>query len=85
MADTSVRMTTTTRDRLTVLAKARGMSLAAYLEELSQQEERQVLLGRATGSFDAALARPGFADAFDAAFGGLPEPSAGSRSAHRAA
>ncbi|MXM66124.1 antitoxin MazE7 [Streptomyces sp. HUCO-GS316] len=85
MADTSVRINTDTRDRLAALAKARGMSLAAYLDDLSQQEERQALLGRATASFEAALDRPGFAEAFDAAFGGLPEPPTGSHSTHRAA
>ncbi|WP_406433634.1 antitoxin MazE7 [Streptomyces sp. NBC_01589] len=81
MADTSVRITTETRDRLAALAKARGMSLAAYLEDLSHQEEHQALLGRATVSFDAALGRPGFVDAFDEAFGGLPEAPASSQAA----
>ncbi|MER5689288.1 antitoxin MazE7 [Streptomyces sp. NPDC002205] len=81
MADTSVRITTDTRDRLAALAKARGMSLAAYLEDLSRQEEHQALLGRATAAFDAALDRPGFVDAFDKAFGGLPEAPASSRAA----
>ncbi|MFF0033571.1 antitoxin MazE7 [Streptomyces avermitilis] len=57
---------------LAALAKARGMSLAAYLDDLSQQEEHQALLGRATAAFDAAIDRPGFVDAFDKAFGGLP-------------
>ncbi|MCX4515968.1 antitoxin MazE7 [Streptomyces sp. NBC_01619] len=81
MADTSVRINTETRDRLAALAKARGMSLAAYLDDLSQQEEHQALLGLATASFDAAIGRPGFVDAFDSAFGGLPEASDGSRAA----
>ncbi|MGW1734250.1 hypothetical protein [Streptomyces sp. NBC_01707] len=36
---------------------------------------------RATVSFDAALGRPGFVDAFDKAFGGLPEAPASSRAA----
>jgi hypothetical protein len=76
-------MSTNTRDRLAALAKGRGMSLASYLEELSRQAEHQQLLGVATASFDAALDRPGFVEAFDEAFGGLPE--AGSRSTSRAA
>jgi hypothetical protein len=78
MADTSVRIDTSTRDRLKALAKARGMSLAAYLDELSKQEEHQAHLGRATAAFDAAIDRPGFVEAFDEAFGG-------SHSTHRAA
>ncbi|MCX4538740.1 antitoxin MazE7 [Streptomyces sp. NPDC002596] len=81
MADTSVRITTSTRDRLAALAKARGMSLAAYLDDLSHQEEHQALLGRATVAYDAALDREGFVDAFDKAFGGLPEAPASSRRA----
>lgn len=81
MADTSVRIAMATRDRLAALAKARGMSLAAYLDDLSHQEEHQALLGRATISFDAALGRPDFVDAFDKAFGGLPEVPASSRAA----
>ncbi|MFF3585180.1 antitoxin MazE7 [Streptomyces mirabilis] len=81
MADTSVRINTATRDRLAALAKARGMSLAAYLDDLSQQEEHQALLGRATAAFDAAIDRPGFVDAFDKAFGGLPAAPARSQAA----
>ncbi|MFE2570726.1 antitoxin MazE7 [Streptomyces mirabilis] len=81
MADTSVRINTATRDRLAALAKARGMSLAAYLDDLSQQEEHQALLGRATSAFDAAIDRPGFIDAFDKAFGGLPAAPARSQAA----
>ncbi|MET7551904.1 hypothetical protein ACWD8L_35270 [Streptomyces sp. NPDC005133] len=38
-----------------------------------RRPKHQALLGRATTSFDAALGRPGFVDAFDEAFGGLPE------------
>ncbi|MGW1736172.1 antitoxin MazE7 [Streptomyces sp. NPDC001999] len=82
MADTTVRINTDTRDRLAALAKARGMSLAGYLEELSQQEEQQALLGRATAAFNEALERPGVLEAFDEAFGGLPEaPARSSRAA----
>jgi hypothetical protein len=73
MADTSVRIDTTTRDRLKALAASRGMSLAAYLDDLSRQAEHQAQLGRATAAFDAALERPGLVEAFDEAFGGLPE------------
>ncbi|MCD9166173.1 antitoxin MazE7 [Streptomyces albireticuli] len=85
MADTSVRIDTSTRDRFKALAAARGMSLAAYLDELSKQQEHQAHLGQATAAFDAAVERPGFAEAFDAAFGGLPKVSGLSRSTSRAA
>ncbi|MGW0844188.1 antitoxin MazE7 [Streptomyces sp. NPDC002787] len=85
MADTSVRIDTTTRDRLKALAQARGLSLAAYLDELSKDAENQALLGHATAAFDAALERPGLKDAFDEAFGGLPQSPGGSRSTSRAA
>lgn len=81
MADTSVRINTETRDRLAALAKARSMSLAAYLDELSQQEEQQAMLGHATVAFDEALDRPGFLEAFDAAYGGLPGTPARSQAA----
>ncbi|WP_406415867.1 antitoxin MazE7 [Streptomyces sp. NBC_00873] len=85
MADTSVRIDTNTRDRLAGLAKARGMSLAAYLDELSRQEENQALLGRATAAFEAALDRPGFVEAFDETFGGLPSAPSGSHGPTRQA
>ncbi|MFD4371076.1 antitoxin MazE7 [Streptomyces sp. NPDC058486] len=85
MADTSVRITTDTRDRLAALAKVRGMSLAAYLDSLSRQEEHQALLGRATTSYESALDRPGFVEAFDEAFGGLPGSAGDSRQTRRAA
>jgi hypothetical protein len=84
MADTSVRIDTETRDRLKALAKASGLSLAAYLDELSKEAEHQAQLGQATAAFEAALERPGFAQAFDAAFGGLPE-STGRKHSHRRA
>ena len=73
MADTTtVRIDEATRDRLKALAAARDLSVGAYLAELAMQEENQQRLAQATASFDAALERPGFADAFDARFGGLP-------------
>ena len=67
------------------LAKARGMSLAAYLDDLSQQQEHQAQLGRATAAYEAALDRPGFVEAFDEAFGGRPETPGGSHSSRLAA
>jgi hypothetical protein len=47
---------------------ADGSSVRAYLAE-----ENQAKLGKATAAFRAAIARPGFAEAFDRDFGGLPE------------
>jgi len=85
MADTSVRIDTDTRDRLKSLAQARGMSSAAYLDDLCRQAEHEALLGQATAAFDAALDRQGFVDAFDKAFGGLPEASGGSHRSTRQA
>lgn len=37
---TTIRVPTTTRDRLAAQARHRGMSIAALLEELSDQAER---------------------------------------------
>ncbi|WP_067283574.1 antitoxin MazE7 [Streptomyces jeddahensis] len=85
MADTSVRIDTSTRDRLKALAAARGQSLAAYLDDLSKQEEHQAQLARATAAFNRVLDEPGIFEAFDEAFGGVPESSADSHSATRRA
>ncbi|MEF9915652.1 antitoxin MazE7 [Streptomyces sp. P5-A9] len=86
MADTSIRIDTSTRDRLKQLAAKRGKSLAAYLDDLSKQEENQLRLGQATAAFEEAIERPGFADAFDMAFGGSSQASGrGGRSTSRAA
>ncbi|MDJ0342797.1 antitoxin MazE7 [Streptomyces sp. H10-C2] len=82
MADTSVRMDASTRDRLKQLAAKRGMSLATYLDELSRHAENEELLAHASAAFDEAVQRPGFAAAFDDAFGGLPESG---RRGHQAA
>ncbi len=74
MADTTVKIDSETRDRFAALAAARGMSVRAYLAELAIEEENQAKLGRATEAFRAAVRRPGFAEAFDRDFGGLPAP-----------
>ncbi|MGI5143310.1 MULTISPECIES: antitoxin MazE7 [unclassified Streptomyces] len=74
MADTTVKIDTETRDRFATLAAARGMSVRAYLADLAITEENQAKLGRATDAFRAAVTRPGFAEAFDSDFGGLPAP-----------
>lgn len=72
MADTTVKIDTETRDRFAALAAARGMSVRAYLAELAVEEENQAKLSTATDAFRAAIKRPGFAEAFDRDFGGLP-------------
>jgi predicted transcriptional regulator len=72
MADTTIRIDEETRDRLKALAAARGVSMSAYLEELSLEEENRQRLAAATASFRAAIARPGFAEAFDHDFGAAP-------------
>lgn len=72
MADTTVKIDTATRDRFAAIAAARGQSVRGYLAELAIEEENQLALGHATGSFRAAVARPGIAEAFDRDFGGLP-------------
>jgi predicted transcriptional regulator len=85
MADTTVKVDTDTRDRLAALAEAHGKSLRAYLAELAIAEENQLRLGAATLAFDAAVKRPGIAEAFDRDFGGLPQPGASGARGHRAA
>jgi predicted transcriptional regulator len=82
MADTTVKIDTETRDRFAALAEERGLSVRAYLAELSIAEENQVHLRRAANAFRTAVNRPGFADAFDRDFGGAPAPS---RTSHQAA
>jgi predicted transcriptional regulator len=81
MADTTVKIDTETRDRLATLAEERGLSMRAYLAELSIAEENQVHLRRATNAFRTAVSRPGFAEAFDRDFGGAPAPSRTSQAA----
>ncbi|MCF3104058.1 antitoxin MazE7 [Streptomyces roseoverticillatus] len=83
MADTTVKIDDQTRDRFQALAADAGMSMRAYLAELAVEKENQKKLGRATESFRAAVARPGFAEAFERDFGGGPVPS--TRPASRAA
>ncbi|MFI9588062.1 antitoxin MazE7 [Streptomyces sp. NPDC052236] len=82
MADTTVKIDSETRDRFAAIAAARGQSVRSYLAELAIEEENQIKLGHATAAFREAVARPGFLEAFDREFGGLPasRPS-GSRAA----
>ncbi|EPH41457.1 antitoxin MazE7 [Streptomyces aurantiacus] len=73
MADTTVKVDTQTRDRFAAIAASRGQSVRAYLADLAQREENQAKLSAATAAFERAVTRPGFAEAFDRDFGGLPE------------
>lgn len=75
MGDTTVKIDEQTRDRFQALAADAGMSMRAYLAELAVEMENQTKLGVATESFRVAVARPGFAEAFERDFGGgLPAP-----------
>ncbi|MBH1933737.1 antitoxin MazE7 [Streptomyces sp. AV19] len=68
MADTTVKIDDQTRDRFQALAADAGMSMRAYLAQLAVEMETQQKLGTATAAFRAAIARPGFAEAFDRDF-----------------
>ncbi|KJY16335.1 MULTISPECIES: hypothetical protein [Streptomyces] len=72
MADTTtVEVDTDVRDRLAVLAADRGLSLRAYLAELTAAQENATALARAALAFENALDRPGFREGFARDFGGL--------------
>ncbi|KOU69775.1 MULTISPECIES: hypothetical protein [Streptomyces] len=72
MADTTtVEVDTDVRDRLAVLAADRGLSLRAYLAELTAAQENATALARAALAFESALDRPGFREGFARDFGGL--------------
>ncbi|MEV1048698.1 antitoxin MazE7 [Streptomyces sp. NPDC049916] len=73
MADTTVKMDMETRDRFAAVAAARGQTVKGYLAALAIEEENQLALSHATGSFRTAVSRPGIAEAFDRDFGGLPQ------------
>ncbi|WP_328929394.1 antitoxin MazE7 [Streptomyces sp. NBC_00190] len=74
MADTTtVEVDTDVHDRLAALAAARGLSLRAYLAELTAAQENEAALARAARAFDKAVARPGFREGFEHDFG--PGPS----------
>ncbi|MFD3698266.1 antitoxin MazE7 [Streptomyces sp. NPDC058646] len=65
MADTiTVEVDTDVHARLTALAAAHGLSLPAYLAELTAAQENEAGLRRATRAFEAAVERPGFREAF---------------------
>ncbi|MFF0430024.1 antitoxin MazE7 [Streptomyces sp. NPDC004520] len=83
MADTTVKVSSETKNRLAAVAEARGMSLRAFLADLAVQEENHLRLTKATAVFHEVTRRPGIAEAFDAAF---PDDAPAPRdAAHRAA
>ncbi|MFD8636868.1 antitoxin MazE7 [Streptomyces sp. NPDC059533] len=70
MADTTtVEVDTDVHERLTALATARGLSLRAYLAELTAAQENEAALARAAHAFERAVERPGFREGFERDFG----------------
>ncbi|MER8034864.1 antitoxin MazE7 [Streptomyces hydrogenans] len=82
MADTTMKVSAETKDRLAAVAAAHGMSLRAFLASLADQEENHLRLTRATAEFREVTRRPGVAEAFDAAF---PDDAPAPRDAGRRA
>ncbi|MEU8523844.1 antitoxin MazE7 [Streptomyces sp. NBC_01216] len=74
MADTTVKIDDTTRNRLKALADAVGLSMKDYLAQLAVEKEHERRLDTATAAFRRAIGAPGITDRFDADFGGLPKP-----------
>ncbi|MEU4733294.1 MULTISPECIES: antitoxin MazE7 [unclassified Streptomyces] len=76
MADTTpVEVDTDVYDRLAALAADRGLSLRAYLAELTAAQEDGAALARAARAFEGAVARPGFREGFARDFGGPTAPT----------
>lgn len=70
MADTTtVELDTDVHERLTALAAGRGLSLRAYLAELTAAQENEAGLARAATAFERAVERPGFRESFTRDFG----------------
>ncbi|MFF9915355.1 antitoxin MazE7 [Streptomyces sp. NPDC013457] len=72
MADTTVKIDDTTRDRLKALADGAGLSMKDYLAQVAAEKEQELLQESATAAFRRAISAPGIMDRFDAEFGGLP-------------
>ncbi|MEU6947425.1 MULTISPECIES: antitoxin MazE7 [unclassified Streptomyces] len=72
MADTTVKIDDTTRDRLKALADGAGMSMKDYLAHVAAEKEQERLQDTATAAFRRAITASGIVDRFDAEFGGLP-------------
>ncbi|MEV7885126.1 antitoxin MazE7 [Streptomyces sp. NPDC002817] len=81
MADTSVKIDTSTRDTLQSLASAEGLTVKAYLAKVAGEKEQERALATATAVFRRAIAEPGIMEAFDAEFGGLPSVAHGTSQA----
>ncbi|MEW2137986.1 antitoxin MazE7 [Streptomyces sp. NPDC005409] len=76
MADTTpVEVDTDVYDRLAALAADRGLSLRAYLAELTAAQEDGAALARAARAFEGAVERPGFREGFARDFGGPTAPT----------
>ncbi|WP_434587343.1 antitoxin MazE7 [Streptomyces sp. A5-4] len=72
MADTSVKIDDETRDTFKDLAEGAGMSMKEYLAKVAAEKKHEQLLDTATAAFRRVIGQPGFLEAFDADFGGLP-------------
>ncbi|MFE5537134.1 antitoxin MazE7 [Streptomyces sp. NPDC056519] len=76
MADSTVKIDDTTRNRLKALAAAAGMSMKDYLARVAEEKEHEQQLDTATAAFRRVIGTPGILDRFDADFDGLPPATA---------
>ncbi|MFF0215964.1 antitoxin MazE7 [Streptomyces vinaceus] len=76
MADSTVKIDDTTRNRLKALAAAAGMSMKDYLARVAEEKEHEQQLDTATAAFRRVIGAPGILDRFDADFGGMPPETA---------
>ncbi|MFK0221253.1 antitoxin MazE7 [Streptomyces vinaceus] len=76
MADSTVKIDDTTRNRLKALAAAAGMSMKDYLARVAEEKEHEQQLDTATAAFRRVIGAPGILDRFDADFGGMPPATA---------
>ncbi|MFJ3913730.1 antitoxin MazE7 [Streptomyces vinaceus] len=76
MADSTVKIDDTTRNRLKALAAAAGMSMKDYLARVAEEKEHEQQLDTATAAFRRVIGVPGILDRFDADFGGMPPATA---------
>lgn len=81
MAETTVKVDTSTRDTLQTLAADAGLSVKAYLAKVAGEKEQERALQTATAAFRRVINEPGIMDAFDAEFGGLPPVAHGAKRA----
>ncbi|MFE3580588.1 MULTISPECIES: antitoxin MazE7 [Streptomyces] len=76
MADSTVKIDDTTRNRLKALAAAAGMSMKDYLARVAEEKEHEQQLDTATAAFRRVIGAPGILDRFDADFGAMPPATA---------